>query len=63
VTAAIGKVVGSAVATRLEDNGTAKHRAWLREKTQQQSCEESEATEDPSDFCDFGFDVVPNTDS
>ena len=62
VTAPIRKVIASHPATRIEDGVAAKHRPWLRDKTPQQNGDEPDATEDPSDFCDFGFDVVRNAD-
>jgi hypothetical protein len=58
-----GKVMGRLTVIRLAHSGTTKHRAWFREDIQQQSGDESDDTEDPSDFCDFGYDVVSNGDS
>ena len=62
MTAPIRKVIARHPATRVEDGVAAKRRPWLQEKTPQQNGDESDATEDPSDFCDFGFDVVRNAD-
>jgi len=63
VTAAIGKVIARLPATRPEDSGPAKLRPGLQEKSPQQNGDETDATDDPSDFCDFGFNVVRNARS
>ena len=62
MTAPIRKVIARLSAIGLKDSGTAKHRPWLQEKTAQQNGDECDATEDPSDFCDFGYDVINNVD-
>jgi hypothetical protein len=42
--------------------GMTRRQRMLGEDIQQQSGDEPDETEDPSDFCDFGYDVVSNTD-
>jgi hypothetical protein len=57
------KEIGRLTVIRLADSGTTKHHACLREDIQRQSGDEPDETEDPSDFCDFGYDVVSNPDA